>query len=142
MNKNINQINHVFVIFFKYTGPKLKFSNIKRPFWLLSYLLEDLFDVSSGKMIFLPYLTFSNLKRPVWCLSALEGGPLSHKYQLAQFHFHWGQSSETGSEHRVDGQMYAAEVSLSFIKPNCSMESNARHRPYIIETMHSYTLPV
>ena len=43
-------------------------------------------------------------------LPALTGGPLSHKYQIAQFHFHWGSSSNRGSEHRVDGNMYAAEV--------------------------------
>ena len=40
----------------------------------------------------------------------LEGGPLSSKYQLAQFHFHWGTASTHGSEHTVDGQRFAEEV--------------------------------
>ncbi len=40
----------------------------------------------------------------------LSGGPLSHTYQAAQFHFHWGKTSDRGSEHTVDGKEYAAEV--------------------------------
>lgn len=41
--------------------------------------------------------------------SSLEGGPLMHRYRAAQFHFHWGKSSDRGSEHRINGKMYAAE---------------------------------
>ena len=41
---------------------------------------------------------------------ALEDGPYSHKYRAAQFHFHWGKTSEMGAEHLVDGKTYAAEV--------------------------------
>lgn len=44
--------------------------------------------------------------------SILEGGPLEHKYQLEQFHFHWGKTDKTGSEHTVDGKIYPAEVHL------------------------------
>ncbi|XP_074941430.1 carbonic anhydrase 1-like [Phalacrocorax aristotelis] len=29
---------------------------------------------------------------------------------LRQFHFHWGQTDEQGSEHTVDGRKYASEV--------------------------------
>ena len=43
-------------------------------------------------------------------VSALEGGPLGGQHTLVQFHFHWGKSSESGSEHSVDGRVYAAEV--------------------------------
>ncbi|CAH1780069.1 unnamed protein product [Owenia fusiformis] len=42
----------------------------------------------------------------------IEGGPLSSKYQLEQFHFHWGSKNECGSEHTVDGKEYAAELHL------------------------------
>jgi len=42
---------------------------------------------------------------------ALEGGPYAHKYRAAQFHFHWGKTSQQGAEHLVDGKAYAAEVS-------------------------------
>lgn len=42
--------------------------------------------------------------------SILEGGPLKDKYQLEQYHCHWGDNDSTGSEHLVDGQSYAGEV--------------------------------
>lgn len=44
--------------------------------------------------------------------SVLEGGPLEHKYELKQFHFHWGKTDKTGSEHTVDGKSYPAELHL------------------------------
>ena len=31
-------------------------------------------------------------------------------YELLQFHFHWGSSSSVGSEHTIDGTMYAGEL--------------------------------
>lgn len=43
-------------------------------------------------------------------ISVLKGGPLADTYRLVQFHFHWGSSDGQGSEHRVDQQKYAAEV--------------------------------
>lgn len=36
----------------------------------------------------------------------LDGGP----FNLAQFHFHWGTSDSTGSEHTVDGKQSPLEV--------------------------------
>jgi hypothetical protein len=42
----------------------------------------------------------------------LRGGPLEHNYRLAQFHCHWGKNCSCGSEHTIDGNYYAAEVSL------------------------------
>lgn len=55
--------------------------------------------------------------------SSLTGGPLKHKYQLAQFHFHWGSHSDRGSEHRIDGKMYASEAHL--VHYNTDLYSNA-----------------
>ena len=40
----------------------------------------------------------------------LSGGPLGKKYKFEQFHFHWGDKDSEGSEHRLNGQMYPAEV--------------------------------
>lgn len=51
--------------------------------------------------------------------SSLTGGPLDHKYQVAQFHLHWGKSDDTGSEHRINGKMYAAE--LHIVHWNCEL---------------------
>lgn len=42
--------------------------------------------------------------------STLSGGPLSHDYQLAQYHCHWGQDDTVGAEHLVNGHSYAAEI--------------------------------
>ncbi|XP_032891778.1 carbonic anhydrase 7 isoform X1 [Amblyraja radiata] len=44
--------------------------------------------------------------------TAVSGGPLDHPYQLKQFHFHWGQKQQQGSEHTVDGKNYPGELHL------------------------------
>ncbi|XP_067290884.1 carbonic anhydrase 2 [Pseudorasbora parva] len=44
--------------------------------------------------------------------STLTGGPISGKYRLKQFHFHWGASDDKGSEHTVNGKCYPAELHL------------------------------
>lgn len=54
--------------------------------------------------------------------SYLTGGPLTGKYQLEQFHLHWGASSDKGSEHFVDGKSYAAELHL--VHWNCEKYSS------------------
>ncbi|NWT43278.1 CAH1 anhydrase, partial [Chroicocephalus maculipennis] len=55
--------------------------------------------------------------------SVLTGGPLTGTYRLRQFHFHWGQTDDQGSEHAVDGKKYASE--LHFIHWNADKYSNA-----------------
>lgn len=42
----------------------------------------------------------------------LSGGPLLHKYQFKQFHFHWGASDDHGSEHMINGKSYPGELHL------------------------------
>lgn len=42
--------------------------------------------------------------------TALSGGPLDGEYELWQFHAHWGDCNEKGSEHTVKGKMYSGEV--------------------------------
>ncbi|XP_071175153.1 carbonic anhydrase 2-like [Mytilus edulis] len=44
--------------------------------------------------------------------SEISGGPLTGTYRLEQFHFHWGADDNKGSEHTIDGKMYAAELHL------------------------------
>merc|ERR1712240_817155 len=44
--------------------------------------------------------------------SSLTGGALQGEYQLWQFHAHWGDCDEKGSEHTVEGKMYPAELHL------------------------------
>ncbi|XP_074032851.1 carbonic anhydrase 1 [Leptinotarsa decemlineata] len=44
--------------------------------------------------------------------SELTGGPLEGKYILEQFHCHWGESNDKGSEHTINGQTFAGELHL------------------------------
>ncbi|EMP42286.1 Carbonic anhydrase 1 [Chelonia mydas] len=44
--------------------------------------------------------------------SVVTSGPLTGNYRLHQFHFHWSQTEDHGSEHTVDGAKYAAELHL------------------------------
>ncbi|CAM5108938.1 unnamed protein product, partial [Natator depressus] len=44
--------------------------------------------------------------------SVVTSGPLTGNYRLHQFHFHWGQTEDHGSEHTVDEAKYAAELHL------------------------------
>ena len=38
-------------------------------------------------------------------LAYIKGGPLGeNQYNLAQFHFHWGNATHGGSEHTLGGQ--------------------------------------
>ncbi|CAH1968354.1 unnamed protein product [Acanthoscelides obtectus] len=47
--------------------------------------------------------------------SELAGGPLEGTYVLEQFHCHWGEKDDEGSEHTIDGQRFAGEVRISKI---------------------------
>lgn len=38
------------------------------------------------------------------------GGGLHNMYKIEQYHFHWGDNSQHGSEHAVDGVKYPIEV--------------------------------
>lgn len=75
----------------------------------VSYSEEDSFEVSN---------TGASFKVDISKDSELEGGPLSDKYRLEQFHLHWGSTDDHGSEHTVDGQAYAAELHL--VHWNCT----------------------
>lgn len=61
---------------------------------------------------FILFLFYFILTRVISLSPALTGGPLSHKYQLIQFHGHWGKHCDEGSEHTIDGKSYAAEVGI------------------------------
>lgn len=45
------------------------------------------------------------------------------EYRLAQFHCHWGADQAHGSEHKVNGHSYSAE--LHFVHWNCSQFGSA-----------------
>lgn len=43
----------------------------------------------------------------------MEGGGLDGRYRTAEFHFHWGDMDDVGSEHAVDGAKYPLEVTTA-----------------------------
>lgn len=49
-------------------------------------------------------------------ITGLIGGPLMNEHELWQFHAHWGNTDDHGSEHTVDGIPYPAEVCRSQIR--------------------------
>jgi len=61
---------------------------------------------------------------------SLSGGPINGDHAVAQFHFHWGKSSDHGSEHTVDGGTYAAECHIvHFNKSKYADISEAVNQP-------------
>lgn len=50
---------------------------------------------------------FTGFARP----PRLTSGIFDMDYVFSSFHFHWGTSRSSGSEHTLDGQQFAAEVS-------------------------------
>ncbi|ETE66513.1 Carbonic anhydrase 7, partial [Ophiophagus hannah] len=52
--------------------------------------------------------------------TAISGGPLENPYRLKQFHFHWGTSQKSGSEHTINGKSFPCE---QYIQLTCLMWS-------------------
>ncbi|KAL7076958.1 hypothetical protein ACQ4LE_004092 [Meloidogyne hapla] len=57
----------------------------------------------------------------------IEHGGLNRKYFLAQFHFHWAKDLY-GSEHKLNGYQYAAEVHFVHVREGLSFEQ-AKNTP-------------
>ncbi|GMT08453.1 hypothetical protein PENTCL1PPCAC_30627 [Pristionchus entomophagus] len=51
----------------------------------------------------------------------ISGGALDGKYYLQQFHLHWGQQDHEGSEHKIGGLSYPAELHLVHQKDGLSL---------------------
>ncbi|KAH9503087.1 Carbonic anhydrase 14 [Bulinus truncatus] len=60
----------------------------------------------------------------------LKGGGLPGEYQLAQFHFHWGDIDTRGSEHYINGDHFPMELHLVHYQVGYSSASEARVQPY------------
>ncbi len=43
---------------------------------------------------------------------SIKGGKLPKTYNVGQFHFHWGNNNNKGSEHTVNSKEYPLEVSV------------------------------
>ncbi|XP_036616532.1 LOW QUALITY PROTEIN: carbonic anhydrase 2-like [Trichosurus vulpecula] len=64
--------------------------------------------------------------------SVLSGGPLTEKYRLAHFSFHWGSRNDQGSEHSVDELKYAAELHLVHWNTKYKAFCDAMHHPDVL----------
>ncbi|XP_061753991.1 carbonic anhydrase 4a [Nerophis ophidion] len=49
-------------------------------------------------------------------LSTISGGGLTTTYKAVQFHLHWGNNGEAGSEHTIDGEQYPMELHIVHMK--------------------------
>ncbi|XP_052283380.1 uncharacterized protein LOC127880170 isoform X13 [Dreissena polymorpha] len=79
-------------------------------------------DLLSSKRLYVDYIPeddvqLQNNGHSVMCqitkIGYLKGGPLGNQhFRLEQFHLHWGADDNRGSEHTIDGKMFAAELHL------------------------------
>ncbi|PIO71599.1 carbonate dehydratase, eukaryotic-type [Teladorsagia circumcincta] len=56
----------------------------------------------------------------------IQGGGLKHRYNLQQFHFHWAQHDHQGSEHKIGGLHYPAELHLVHVRQGISLQEAIR----------------
>ncbi|XP_075043610.1 carbonic anhydrase 9 [Mixophyes fleayi] len=66
------------------------------------------YDVESGETLKLKNNGHTVVLQLPDSLKIVQG--LSHIYQAAQLHFHWGSRSSPGSEHTVNGQKFPGEI--------------------------------
>ena len=45
-------------------------------------------------------------------IAMISGGGLEGFYRFSQINFHWGESSNVGSEHQINGEIFPMEVQL------------------------------
>lgn len=58
-------------------------------------------------------------------VKAVAGGPTHNEHNFLQFHMHWGDTSERGSEHLIDGKAFSAE--LHFVNWNHDIYKSPKH---------------
>ena len=49
-------------------------------------------------------------------VGVLRGGPLTEDYHVVQIHWHWGRTSNEGSEHTYKGQKFPMEMHIVHVK--------------------------
>ena len=81
----------------------------------LSYPLEFTLHINANREEKIHILTMNYIFK-VGCATPpgvhVSGGGLPNRCTADQFHFHWGEEDDKGSEHTIDGQSYPLEVSI------------------------------
>ncbi|CAB3401019.1 unnamed protein product [Caenorhabditis bovis] len=72
---------------------------------------------NTGKTLIVKGFDKWMLKQPM-----IQGGGLKHRYKLAQFHLHWGQNDDVGSEHSLGSLHYPGEIHLVHIREGLSVQ--------------------
>ncbi|RUS83901.1 hypothetical protein EGW08_008315, partial [Elysia chlorotica] len=60
---------------------------------------------------------------------SISGGGFSDTYKVAQFHFHWGSSSDKGSEHLINNKQYPMELHIVHYGESHGSLGNAVNMP-------------
>lgn len=61
--------------------------------------------------------------------SCVTASHLPATFKLAQFHFHWGEDSSLGSEHRINGHTFSGETHFVFWNIKYDNIDEAMHHP-------------
>lgn len=78
------------------------------PFVFSNYeAIADFKVVNNGKTAVLSLMDSEEFAVP-----EIKGGGLPNVFRFAQLHFHWGNTSASGSEHTYNGEAYPLEVHL------------------------------
>ncbi|KAF0286929.1 Carbonic anhydrase-related protein 10 [Amphibalanus amphitrite] len=85
---------------------KLLFDPLLRPVHLDRVQTRGLLN-NTGRL-----LMFRTEDGDGWPPLNISGGPLLYTYQLAEIHIHFGINNSTGSEHKIHGYYFPAEVQL------------------------------
>jgi len=76
--------------------PRLRFKNYDEPFKVV--------DIQNNG--------HSLMVSPLNQQQSISGASLRNSYNFEQLHFHWGNNSNQGSEHEIDGKSYPLEMHL------------------------------
>jgi len=69
----------------------------------------------------------------------IQGGPLLHTYKFIAASFHWGENSDRGSEHTINGKSYPFEMQLRHYNGLNDAENNYRYDYAIIAILFELT---
>ncbi|EYC09827.1 hypothetical protein Y032_0059g3069 [Ancylostoma ceylanicum] len=56
----------------------------------------------------------------------IQGGGLKYRYRLVRVHFHWAQYDHFGSEHKIGGLHYPAELHLVHVRHDLTLSEAVR----------------